>query len=48
MMDKFWWVRKEVEKRIHWRSWLKIGDPNQIGGMWFRDIKHFNKALLAQ
>jgi hypothetical protein len=48
MMQKFWWRHKENESKIHWMSWKKLGFSKSKGGMGFRDLRCFNKALLAK
>jgi hypothetical protein len=47
-MQRFWWGHKENDKRIHWMNWSKMGIPKSKGGMGFRDLTSFNKALLAK
>jgi hypothetical protein len=43
-MQKFWWGNSS----IHWMKWSKMGIPKSRGGMGFKDLICFNKALLAK
>ena len=36
------------ERKIHWRSWSKLTESKEIGGMSFRDLRSFNLAMLAK
>ena len=47
MIRNFWWRQKE-ERKITWLSWEKMCKPKCNGGMRFKDLKLFNKALLAK
>jgi hypothetical protein len=48
MMQKFWWGHQANQSKIHWMSWEKMGVSKACGGMGFRDLVCFNKALLAK
>jgi ribonuclease HI len=48
IMQKFWWGHKANDKKIHWMSWERMGFAKDNGGMGFRDLVAFNKALLAK
>ena len=43
----FWRGKSGVEKKIHWVSKQQLAKAKTMGGMGFRDLHNFNKALLA-
>jgi hypothetical protein len=48
LMAKKIWGHKENNNRIHWMSWSKLSWSKTQGGLSFRDLACFNKALLAK
>lgn len=44
----FWWGQKNEENRIHWVSWTTLCEPKTQGGMGFKSMEDFDKALLAK
>lgn len=48
MCANFWWGASTSRKRIHWKKWQDLTLPKDRGGMGFRDLTLFNKALLAK
>jgi len=38
----------EKSSKIHWCNWEKLGKSKATGGHGFRDLRLFNKALLAK
>jgi hypothetical protein len=47
-ISQFWWGDDDDHKRIHWKAWWKLCIPKKQGGMSFRDLESFNRALLAK
>ncbi|KAL6228112.1 hypothetical protein ACLB2K_002066 [Fragaria x ananassa] len=47
-LARFWWGDNDNGKKIHWLSWHKLCVPKSEGGMGFRNMTYFNRALLAK
>ncbi|KAA3489714.1 reverse transcriptase [Gossypium australe] len=48
IMNKFWWTNNKSSRSIHWSRWEPLCRPKNDGGMGFKDLVLFNKALLAK
>jgi hypothetical protein len=44
----FWWGVEEGRKKMHWKSWDWLSTPKNQGGMGFRDLALFNRAMLGR
>ncbi|XP_021724731.1 uncharacterized protein LOC110692047 [Chenopodium quinoa] len=44
---RFWWGNSDSRRRVHWLNWEVMCKPKCLGGMGFRDMGVFNKALLG-
>ncbi|XP_019097511.1 PREDICTED: uncharacterized protein LOC109131263 [Camelina sativa] len=47
-LTRFWWDKNTEKKKMSWIAWRKLAKPAKMGGLGLRDIKLFNKALLAK
>ncbi|KAL5541901.1 hypothetical protein UlMin_009611 [Ulmus minor] len=45
---QFWWGGDSEKKRMHWCTWEKLCVHKADGGMGFRNLRLFNRALLAK
>ncbi|XP_065626617.1 uncharacterized protein LOC136066363 [Quercus suber] len=48
MIMNFWWGQEKEERKIAWLSRQKMCEPKCDGGLGFKNLKWFNKALLAK
>ena len=48
LCSRFWWGGDDSNKKMHWCSWERLCWHKADGGMGFRDLSLFNKALLAK
>lgn len=44
----FWWGQEEGKRKMHWKKWDDLCKPKCLGGLGFRNLISFNKALLAK
>lgn len=47
-ISNYWWGSSVDNHKIHWQRWTKLSTPKGEGGMGFRDLSLFNKALLGK
>ncbi|KAL5574815.1 hypothetical protein UlMin_016514 [Ulmus minor] len=45
---RFWWGGDISKQKMHWCTWEQLCVHKKNGGMGFRDLRLFNKAILAK
>ena len=48
LIRKFWWGQMGDRRKIHWAKWEVLCQPKSEGGLGFKDLCKFNKAMLAK
>ncbi|KAA3453452.1 reverse transcriptase [Gossypium australe] len=48
IMNRFWWANNKMKSGIHWSCWDALCLPKFDGGLGFKNLFLFNKALLAK
>ena len=48
LIRKFWWGQRGDRRKIHWAKWDVLFQPKSEGGLGFKDLCKFNKAMLAK
>jgi hypothetical protein len=43
-----WWGIEDGKRKLHWRSWEWLSAPKNLGGLGFRDLELFNRAMLGR
>ena len=46
VISNYWWGSSADNRHMHWQRWELLTRPKVQGGMGFRDLRLFNKAML--
>jgi hypothetical protein len=44
----WWWGMEDGRRKLHWRAWEWLSTPKSLGGLGFKDMSLFNKAMLGR
>lgn len=47
-ISQFWWKNSEAKTGLHWRRWELLKVRKDAGGLGFKDMANFNRALLGK
>ncbi|KAG7570522.1 Reverse transcriptase zinc-binding domain [Arabidopsis thaliana x Arabidopsis arenosa] len=48
VVSSYWWGKDNGKRKISWVAWKRMSLPKKEGGLGFKDLHNFNKALLAK
>ncbi|XP_027152078.1 uncharacterized protein LOC113752144 [Coffea eugenioides] len=48
LMANFWWGETSGRNKMHWTSWERMARKRNEGGLGFKDLEAFNKAMLGK
>lgn len=47
-ISNYWWGGSADNRHIHWLRWDRLRQHKSMGGMGFRDLHQFNKAMIGK
>ena len=48
LLSNYWWGEQDNKNKIHWVAGKKLTQGKKKGGLGFKEIQSFNRALLAK